>query len=368
MKLYLIAGEASGDLHGSNLMRELKNLDPCIDFRCWGGDLMKEQGGVIVKHYHELAFMGFLEVLMNLRTVLNNLALCKRDILAYKPDAVILIDYPGFNLKIAKFLHHNKIPVVYYISPQIWAWKQSRVNIIRRVVDKMMVILPFEKDFYAKHGVEVEFHGHPLLDALKRSQFKTVIEDDGRPVVALLPGSRRQEILQVLPRMIEVVPCFPDVRFVIAGVDSHGSEFYQHIAGNPDISVVFGRTYDLLKQAKAALVTSGTATLETALIGTPEVVCYRGGNISYQIAKRIIKVKYISLVNLIMDRPVVKELIQDELNTENLSHELAQLLNNTPSRENLLRDYSELRKKLGGDGASRRAATSVMDFVKHLLS
>lgn len=363
MKLYLIAGEASGDLHGSNLMRELKNLDPGIEFRCWGGDLMKEQGGVIVKHYHELAFMGFMEVLMNLRAVLNNLALCKRDILSYKPDAVVLIDYPGFNLKIARFLHQNKIPVIYYISPQIWAWKQSRVKIIRKVVDKMMVILPFEKDFYEKHGVEVEFHGHPLLDALKQSQFKPVIEDDGRPLVALLPGSRRQEIHQVLPRMIEVVPRFPDVRFVIAGVGSHGLDFYHYIAGDPDIHVVFGRTYDLLKQAKAALVTSGTATLETALIGTPEVVCYRGGYISYQIAKRIIKVKYISLVNLIMDRSVVKELIQDELNTENISRELEQLLNNTPAREKLLSDYSELREKLGGDGASRRAAESVMDFV-----
>lgn len=364
MKLYLIAGEASGDLHGSNLMRELKNLNPDIEFRCWGGDLMKEQGGVIVKHYHELAFMGFLEVLMNLRTVLNNLALCKRDILSYKPDAVVLIDYPGFNLKIARFLRQNKIPVIYYISPQIWAWKQSRVKIIRKVVDKMMVILPFEKDFYAKHGVEVEFHGHPLLDALKQNSFNPVIEDDGRPVVALLPGSRRQEILQVLPRMLEVVPRFPGVRFVIAGVGSHGPDFYHHITGDHNLPVVFGRTYDLLKQAKAALVTSGTATLETALLGTPEVVCYRGGNISYQIAKRIIKVKYISLVNLIMDRPVVKELIQDELNAENLSRELAQLLNDTPFREKLLLDYAELRSKLGGDGASRRSAESVMDFLK----
>ena len=364
MKLYLIAGEASGDLHGSNLMRELKNLEPGIEFRCWGGDLMKQQGGTIVKHINQLAFMGFLEVVMNLRTVLKNLALCKRDILSYKPDAVILIDYPGFNLKIARFLHKNNIPVIYYISPQIWAWKQSRVKIIRKVVDKMMVILPFEKEFYEKHDVEVEFHGHPLLDALNQSQFTPVITDDGKPVVALLPGSRRQEILQVLPRMLAVVPRFPDVRFVIAGVDSHGTEFYQNITNNPDIPVVMGRTYDLLKQARAALVTSGTATLETAMIGTPEVVCYRGGNISYQIALRLIKVKYISLVNLIMDRPVVKELIQDELNVDNLSRELNSLLNDTPERESLLSDYDELREKLGGDGASRRAAASVLDFVK----
>lgn len=364
MKLYLIAGEASGDLHGSNLMRELKNLKPDIDFRCWGGDLMKQQGGILVKHINELAFMGFVEVVMNLRTVLKNLALCKRDILSYKPDAVILIDYPGFNLKIAKFLHNLQIPVIYYISPQIWAWKQSRVKIIRKVVDKMMVILPFEKDFYEKHGVEVEFHGHPLLDALNRSHFEPVVADDGKPVVALLPGSRRQEILHVLPQMVAVVPRFPDVRFVIAGVDSHGADFYRSITGNLDIPVIMGRTYDLLKQAKAALVTSGTATLETALIGTPEVVCYRGGNISYQIALRLIKVKYISLVNLIMDRPVVKELIQDELNVENLSRELNLLLNDTPERKSLLEDYDELRLKLGGDGASRRAAASILDFVK----
>lgn len=364
MKLYLIAGEASGDLHGSNLMRELRNLNPDIDFRCWGGDLMKQQGGVLVKHINQLAFMGFVEVVMNLRTVLKNLALCKRDILSYKPDAVILIDYPGFNLKIARFLHNQKIPVIYYISPQIWAWKQSRVKIIRKVVDKMMVILPFEKDFYEKHGVEVEFHGHPLLDALNQSNFNPVISDGEKPVVALLPGSRRQEILQVLPRMMSVVPRFPDIRFVIAGVDSHGAEFYNGITGNPDIPVVMGRTYDLLKQAKAALVTSGTATLETALIGTPEVVCYRGGYISYQIALRLIKVKYISLVNLIMDRPVVKELIQNELNVESLSRELSLLLNDTPERKRLLSDYNELRLKLGGDGASRRAAKSVIDFVK----
>jgi lipid-A-disaccharide synthase len=364
MKLYIIAGEASGDLHASNLMRELNLLDNKMEYRCWGGNLMEEQGGVIVKHYHDLAFMGFLEVILNLRTILSNLAFCKKDILTFQPDAVILVDYPGFNLKIAEFLHKNGIPVIYYISPQIWAWKQSRVKIIRRVVDKMIVILPFEKEFYARHGMNVEFHGHPLLDALGNSNFNPVFPDEKKPVVALLPGSRKQEIQKVLPEMAKMARDFPEAKFVIAGVASHSKEFYHKIAGNNSIPVISGRTYDLLKQAKAALVTSGTATLETAIIGTPEVVCYKGGIISYQIAKRIIKVKYISLVNLIMDKPVVKELIQNELNSENLKHQLNLILNNSSAREMIARNYAELRDILGGDGASRRAAESISGFLK----
>lgn len=364
MKLYIIAGEASGDLHASNLMRELNILDTKMEFRCWGGNLMQEQGGVIVKHYSDLAFMGFLEVILNLKTILRNLSFCKKDILDFQPDAVILVDYPGFNLKIAEFLHEKGFPVIYYISPQVWAWKQSRVKIIRKVVDKMIVILPFEKDFYARHGMNVEFHGHPLLDALGNNNFSPVFPDEKKPIVALLPGSRKQEIQKVLPEMARTALNFPDAKFVIAGVASHGDEFYHKIAGNNSIPVISGRTYDLLKQAKAALVTSGTATLETALIGTPEVVCYKGGNISYQIAKRVIKVKYISLVNLIMDRPVVKELIQNELNTVNLTHELNLILNDASTRELINRNYAELREILGGDGASRRAAASVFGFVR----
>jgi lipid-A-disaccharide synthase len=335
-----------------------------MEYRCWGGNLMVEQGGVIVKHYHDLAFMGFLEVILNLRTILSNLAFCKKDILTFRPDAVILVDYPGFNLKIAEFLHKNGIPVIYYISPQIWAWKQSRVKIIRRVVDKMIVILPFEKEFYARHGMNVEFHGHPLLDALGNSNFNPVFPDEKKPVVALLPGSRKQEIQKVLPEMAKMAQVFPEAKFVIAGVASHSKEFYYKVAGTNSIPVISGRTYDLLKQAKAALVTSGTATLETAIIGTPEVVCYKGGIISYQIAKRIIKVKYISLVNLIMDKPVVKELIQNELNSENLKHQLNLILNNSSAREMIARNYAELRDILGGDGASRRAAESVFGFLK----
>ncbi|MBW6491031.1 MAG: lipid-A-disaccharide synthase [Lentimicrobium sp.] len=364
MKFYIIAGEASGDLHASNLMRELNSINKKLEFRCWGGNLMAQQGGVMVKHYSELAFMGFLEVVLNLRTILRNLAFCKKDILEYKPDAVILIDYPGFNLKIAEFLHLRKIPVIYYISPQVWAWKQSRMKTIRKVVDKMMVILPFEKEFYAQHGMEVEFHGHPLLDVLEQSNFKPVFPDEQRPVVALLPGSRKQEIQKNLPAMVQAAGNFPDVRFVIAGVGSYNEDFYHKIAGHANIPVVTGRTYDLLKQAKAAIVTSGTATLETAIIGTPEMVCYKGGTVSYYIAKKLIKVKYISLVNLIMDRVIVKELIQNEMSAANLTRELDLLLNEKIIKQQLEKDYSDLLLKLGGKGASKRAANSVLQFMK----
>lgn len=363
MKIYIIAGEASGDLHASNLMREMRALKSDIQFRCWGGDLMQQQGGVVVKHYRDLAFMGFTEVLLNLRTILNNLKFCKKDIIDFAPDAVILVDYPGFNLKIAEFLKAKNIPVIYYISPQVWAWKQSRVKTIRRVVDKMMVILPFEKDFYAGHQVDVEFHGHPLLDALENSRFSPVFAESNAPLVALLPGSRKQEIKRVLPEMAKVAVIFPGVRFVVAGVSSLGKEFYAQVPGAGNFEVVFNRTYDLLKQSSAALVTSGTATLETALIGTPEIVCYKGGNISYQIARRIIKVKYISLVNLIMDRKVVTELIQHELNTTNITKELNLLLYDDKTRERIARDYAGLRQKLGGGGASARAAASVLAFL-----
>ncbi len=363
MKYYIIAGEASGDLHGSNLIREIKKSDPAAEFRCWGGDLMVAQGAVLVKHYRELAFMGFLEVILNLRTIMGNLAFCKQDILRFKPDAVILIDYPGFNLRVATFLHENKIPVIYYISPQVWAWKQSRVKTIRKVVDKMIVILPFEKDFYARHGIEVSFAGHPLLDALAENTSGPVLPLFGKRLVALLPGSRKQEIKTMLPIMLSVVRDFPDVAFAIAGVPSLGEEFYKKLMQGSEIPVVMNKTYDLLGQASAALVTSGTATLETALIGTPEVVCYKGGLISYLIARQVIKVKYISLVNLIMDRPVVKELIQRELNRQNLRTELNLLLNDAEHRRAVIKGCNELRQKLGGSGASAKAAAEIIDFL-----
>lgn len=364
MKYYIIAGEASGDLHASNLIRELKLKDPQADFRCWGGDLMQQQGAVIVKHYRELAFMGFAEVLLNLGTILRNLSFCKQDILNYNPDAAILVDYPGFNLRIAGFFHQKRIPVVYYISPQVWAWKQSRVKTIRRVVDKMLVILPFEKDFYSGHGMEVEFVGHPLLDAMSGKSFAQVAEEAHRPLVALLPGSRKQEIRAVLPEMLKMIPRFPEVDFVIAGVTSVDDAFYEKLTRQQKVPVMKGRTYELLQQSSAALVTSGTATLETALIGAPEVVCYKGGAISFMIAKRLVKVKFISLVNLIMDREVVKELIQQDLSTDNLEKELRLLLYDKGRKKAIVNDYADLRQKLGGPGASARAAATIEGFVR----
>jgi lipid-A-disaccharide synthase len=363
MKYYIIAGEASGDLHASNLIREIRKLDPSAEFRCWGGDLMEKQGGVIVKHYRDLAFMGFLEVLVNLRTILGNLGFCKQDILEYRPDALILVDYPGFNLRIAKFAHNHKVPVIYYISPQLWAWKQSRVKTIRSSVDKMIVILPFEKEFYAKQGVEVEFAGHPLLDALAEKTASPVVPDKGKRLVALLPGSRQQEIKKVLPVMLSVTGYFPDVDFAIAGVAALGEDFYRKLIPDSAVPVIMNRTYDLLKQSSAALVTSGTATLETALIGIPEVVCYKGGAVSYLIARQVIKVKYISLVNLIMDKPIVRELIQGQLNTQNIREELELLLNDRDYRDRMAGGFDDLRRHLGGAGASAKAASVVVRFL-----
>ena len=365
MKYYIIAGEASGDLHGSNLMKELKKKDAQAEFRFWGGDLMQEQGGTLVKHYRDLAFMGFAEVIMNLRTILGNIKFCKKDIQEFKPDAVILIDYPGFNLRVAEFVKSLGIKVYYYISPQIWAWKTGRVHTIKKFVDRMFVILPFEKDFYAKYDYEVDFVGHALLDALKdlpeltTEKFKSENNLDDREIIAILPGSRKQEIRVKLPIMLSVAKDFPEYQFVVAGAPSQEESFYREIAGN-DLKIVFGKTYDLLRSAEAALVTSGTATLETALLDTPEVVCYKGSRISYEIGKRVVKyIDYISLVNLIMNREVVKELIQNKLNTKNLKSELSKILNE-PKRSEILNDYKELRENLGGSGASQRTAELIV--------
>lgn len=369
MKYYIIAGEASGDLHGSNLMKELKKKDQQAEFRFWGGDLMQQQGGTIVKHYRDLAFMGFAEVIMNLRTILGNIKFCKNDIQNFKPDAVILIDYPGFNLRVAEFVKSLGIKVYYYISPQIWAWKAGRVHTIKKFVDRMFVILPFEKEFYDKYDYEVDFVGHPLLDAMKDlpdldlEKFKPENQLDGRKIIALLPGSRQQEIKVKLPIMLSVEKDFPDYQFVVAGAPSQEESFYKEIAGK-DLKIVFGQTYDLLRSAGAALVTSGTATLETALLNTPEVVCYKGSRISYEIGKRVVKyIDYISLVNLIMNREVVKELIQQELNTKNLKSELEKTLNE-PKRSQILEDYKELREKLGGSGASERTAELIVEDLR----
>jgi len=369
MKYYIIAGEASGDLHGANLMTELYKADAQANIRFWGGDLMEATGGTLVKHYRELAFMGFTEVAMNLRTIFANIKLCKEDILAFKPDVIIFIDYPGFNMRIAKWAKPLGFKTHYYISPQIWAWKENRIKAIKRDVDRMYIILPFEKDFYEqKHDFAVEFVGHPLIDAINNrkitnvDQFKKEHNLDGRPVIALLPGSRKQEIAKMLSIMLSVVDDFPDYQFVIAGAPGQEYSFYEPFLTNSSVHFISNQTYGLLSVAHAALVTSGTATLETALFKVPEVVCYKGGWLSYQIAKRIITLKYISLVNLIMDKEVVKELIQGELNRKNLKKELNKILT-AEYRQNLLKQYDLLEEMLGGKGASFKTANLIF---KHL--
>lgn len=368
MKYYIISGEASGDLHASNLMKALKKEDSHAEFRFWGGDLMKEVGGTLVKHYKDLAFMGFAEVFMNLRTILNNIKFCKKDLLQYAPDALILVDYPGFNLRIAEFAKKNQITVHYYISPQIWAWKENRINKIKRDVDQMYVILPFEKEFYEdKHAFPVHFVGHPLLDAIANRKpvdpefFAAENELSDKPIIALLPGSRKQEITKMLSIMLKMVPKFSDYQFVIAGAPGQDLSFYEKFLLNDNVAIVENRTYDLLSIATAALVTSGTATLETALFKVPEVVCYKGNELSYQIGKRLVNIKYISLVNLILDREVVKELIQDEFNETQLENELFDILDHK-SREAMFDQYYELEKALGGKGASEKTAKLI---IKH---
>jgi len=364
MKYYLIAGEASGDLHASNLMREIQKKDLHAEFRCWGGDLMEAQGGTIVKHYRDLAFMGFTEVLANIRTILGNIEFCKNDIKEWNPDVVIMVDYPGFNLRIAGFVKEKGIPVFYYISPAIWAWKQSRVYKIRKVVDRMFTILPFEKDFYARFDFDVDFVGHPLLDALQHSTEQTLILKGNKPVIALLPGSRKQEISRMLPVMLEVRRQFPQYHFVVAGAPSMPKAFYESIIDGSDVEIVFGQTYGLLRQSYAALVTSGTATLETALFRVPQVVCYKAGSISYQIARRLVTVKYISLVNLIMDRPIITELIQDDMNPTRLATELRLITSDEGNRKRMLQELDELKIKLGGPGASARLAELMMKYLR----
>ncbi|HIA12029.1 MAG TPA: lipid-A-disaccharide synthase [Flavobacteriales bacterium] len=359
MRYYIIAGEASGDLHGSNLIKELKLQDPLAEMRCWGGDLMEEQGGVIVKHYRDLAFMGFWEVLFNIFTILKNISFCKRDILAYKPDVLILIDYPGFNIRMAKFAKKHNIKVFYYISPQIWAWHQSRSEVLKKIVDNMFVILPFEKEFYKKFDFDVDFVGHPLLDAIEG--LDTPAEQ--REVIALVPGSRNQEIFRMLPVMVEVAKQFPERKFVVAGTSSANSSVYKSCEGVANIQLEYGKTYELLNRAKAALVTSGTATLEAALFNVPEVVCYKGGLVSYIIAKWVIKTKYISLVNLVMDKPVVAELIQGDFEPVKLKAELDSILNEGQKRSDILNDFVELRSKLGGAGASRNTAQLMVKYL-----
>ena len=386
MRYYIIAGEASGDLHGSNLIKELKKTDPSATIRCWGGDLMQSAGGELVKHYRELAFMGFVEVLMNLRTIFRNLAFCKQDILAHKPDVLILIDYPGFNLRIAEWAKKNGFKVIYYISPQVWAWKENRVKKMKLCIDQMLVILPFEKDYYkTKWNWNVEYVGHPLVEVVEQfgissaesavRSSESLAPDSKLPTpdykfIALLPGSRKQEILKKLPVMLDVSKHFPDFQFVVAKAPGLEDSFYENmLAPYNNVSSVSNQTYALLKKSTAALVTSGTATLETALFGVPEVVCYKGNAISYEIAKRVISIKYISLVNLIMDKPVVKELIQQEMNVENLKKELSLILFDDAKKEQLKKDYTTLKKLLSEGGhASANAARHIHRFLSRATS
>jgi lipid-A-disaccharide synthase len=373
MKLYVIAGEASGDLHGSNLMLAMLNQEPSVQFRFWGGDHMTDVAGKPVKHIRELAFMGFVEVVMNLRTILRNIRQCKKDIAQFQPDAIVLIDYPGFNLRIAEWAHAQGIPVLYYISPQIWAWKQNRVHKIKQVVDRMYCILPFEQAFYAKFGVEVDFVGHPLIDAIEayrighfdKEKFLKESGLDHRPIIALLPGSRKQEISIKLPIMLEAADRFADdYQIVVAGAPSSPLNFYTPLLKGRKVIVVQNKTYDLLSTASAAMVTSGTATLETALFKVPEVVCYKGSAISYQIARRLIKVPYISLVNLIMNREVVKELIQHECNADSIAEEMRRVLPGGQGREKMLNDYNQLIETLGGSGASAKTANLMLKTIQ----
>ena len=370
MKYYIIAGEASGDLHASNLMKSISEKDIDAHFRVWGGDLMETAGGDLVKHYRDLAYMGFVEVALHLRTILKNISFCKKDILDYQPDVLILVDYPGFNLRIAEFAKDKGLKVIYYISPQIWAWKQSRVKKIKKSVDKMLVILPFEKGFYAKYGVKVDFVGHPLLDDLSnkqvegRAEFLKKNQLSNNPIIALLPGSRKMEVERMLGIMVQLVDHFTEYQFVVAGLTSLSENIYREFLGNSPVKVLINQTRDLLYHSDAALVTSGTATLETALIGVPEVVCYKGNWLSFEIAKRIIHVKYISLVNLIMDKLVVKELIQNDLTVKNLSVELDKLLHDDALKARISGDYQLLKEKLGEEGASDRAARLVVSFLQ----
>jgi lipid-A-disaccharide synthase len=366
MKYYIIAGEASGDLHGSNLIKEIKKLDTGAQIRCWGGDKMEAAGATLVKHYRDLAFMGFAEVIKNLPVILKNLKFCKEDIRAYKPDAVILIDYPGFNLRMAKWTKQNTYNTIFYISPQVWAWKESRVTAIKKYVDKMIVILPFEKEFYKNRGYDVEYVGHPLVEVVEQFKKEHPEVTPSQNIIALLPGSRRQEIAAKLPVMLEASKNFPAYSFIVAKAPSVEDEFYAPLlASYSNVKVVANDTYSLLMKARAALVTSGTATLETALFGVPEIVCYKASAISYEIARRLVKLKFICLVNLIMNKEVVKELIQDQLTPQNISHELNKILFDTLKREVIETDYNRLKKLLSdGGNASANAAKAIISFIQ----
>ena len=371
MKYFIIAGEQSGDLHGSNLIRGIVNSDSKAEIVCWGGDLMEGAGAKLLVHYRKLAFMGFVAVLKNLGAISQNLKLCSQQIVDYNPDVVIFIDYGGFNMRMARFAKEAGFTTFYYISPKFWAWNEGRVKKVKKYIDRMFIIFPFEVDFYKKYGIEVSYHGNPVVDEIerKRSAFasgdklKNSIGTDGRPVIALLAGSRKHEIEFVLPQMVKIVNHFPEYQFVLAGVKNMSDDVYNRIIGDQPVRLVKERTYEILFTAEAALVTSGTATLETAIIGTPQVVCYKADFFSILIAWIVIRVKYISLVNLILGYEAVRELKQYDLNERNLLKELKDIVPGGKKRDQMLSDYNLLKSKLGPAGASFRIAA---EMVKEL--
>ena len=370
MKYYIIAGEASGDLHASKLMNGLKARDAQAEFRCWGGSQMEQAGGTIVKHYRDLAFMGFLEVALNIRTILRNIKFCKDDLISWNPDAVILVDYPGFNMRIAEFAKAKGFKVFYYISPQVWAWKKRRVHKIHKNTDLAFVVLPFEKEFHAGYGYHVEYTGHPMPDSMDleakidEAAFRKTHALGEKPIIALVPGSRKQELKRILPFMLQITSRFSDYQFVIAGVSTLKKDFYKKLVGDYPVKIVYGQTYDLLRISRAAAVKSGTVTLETAMLGIPQVVCYRMSFISALIAWMLVNVKYISLVNLILDRKAVAELIQYKFTADTLTRELSPLLTEGAERSRMLNDYKELLVKVGTPGASDRAAALISEKLK----
>lgn len=373
MRYYLVAGEPSGDLHGANLMAAIKNKDPEAEFRFWGGDLMLQQGGELVRHYKETAIMGLIPVILNIRTIAKNMADCNKDIINYKPDVLILIDYPGFNLKIAKAAKAASIPVYYYIAPKVWATREGRVKKIKAYVDELFTIFPFETDFFNKHGIATHYVGNPLFDEIERKKDEIISDEELRtkynlsekPIITLLAGSRKQEIKHMLPIMLHASEAFPTYQFIIGGAPSQTEEFYAEVIGNYNAKVIFNETYSLLKHSTAALVTSGTATLETALIGTPQVVCYKtgGGKLAALILKKMLKVPFVSLVNLIVGHMAVKELLMYFLTAENVKKELDWILNNKRYRDLILEYYSDVNTILGGAGASTKAANKMVELL-----
>ena len=369
MRYFIIAGEQSGDLHGANLIKELHSADNNAEIICWGGDLMESAGAKLLKHYRETAFMGFVVILKNIRKIACNLALCKQQILEYKSDVVILIDYPGFNLRIAEFAKRNNLKVFYYISPKFWAWNEKRVEKIKKYVDQMYIIFPFETEFYRRHGIDVEYRGNPLVDEIERrisllpdkNKIRQLLNLSMKPVIALLAGSRSHEVESILPQMLRIIAHFPDYQFVLAGVKNLPYELYRKITGDMPVTIHIDKTYEILRISDAALIASGTATLEAALFNIPQVVCYKGDFFSMLIAWLVMKVKFISLVNLIMGYEVVKEIMGYSVNEKNLVEELKKILPGGNRREKILSEYKLLEEKLGPAGASARIARDMVD-------